>query len=80
MRLEELPERDMFGGRPGEYVIPLRAMSTFCASCGARVVWITTGSGKRMPLALDTEEERDGIRYALPHWIDCKDANTWRKA
>ena len=43
------------------------------------MVFVRTAGGKMMPLSLATVEERDSIKYALPHWIDCKDAKEWSK-
>jgi hypothetical protein len=28
---------------------------------------------------MPTIEERDGIKYALPHFVDCPDAKDWSK-
>jgi hypothetical protein len=74
---EELPQRDLFGARPGEYVMPDNAFPTKCHSCGAAIIFVRTTGGRMMPLALSTVEERDGVRYALPHWIDCPDSKEW---
>lgn len=76
---ESLPQRDLFGARPGEYALPSNAWPTRCASCGAAMAFVRTVGGKMMPLSLATVELRDSIRYALPHWIDCKDAKEWSK-
>lgn len=77
---EELPERDLFGARPGEIELPAQATATTCANCGAAIAWVTTRKGNHMPLALATLEERDGARYAMPHWEDCPDADQWRRS
>jgi hypothetical protein len=72
-------ERDMFGARKGEYELPADAIPTRCNSCGAGMVWVQTGKGKAMPLSVATIEERDGSRFAMPHWADCPDAKEWSK-
>ncbi len=69
----------MFGARKGEYELPADAIPTRCNSCGMGMVWVTTGKGKAMPLSVDTIEVRDGIRFALSHFSDCKDAKEWSK-
>jgi hypothetical protein len=42
------------------------------------MAFIRTANGKAMPLSLATIETRDGVRYALPHWVDCKHAAEWK--
>jgi hypothetical protein len=74
---EELPARDMFGARPGEYVMPDNAFPTRCATCKAAIVFVRTTGGKMMPLALSTVETRDGVKYALSHFIDCPNSKEW---
>lgn len=76
---EQLPDRDLFGHRPREYVLPDNAWPVNCQSCGAAMAFVTTANGKAMPLSLATIETRDGVRYALPHFVDCPDANEWSK-
>jgi len=75
---EELPERDLFGARPGELILPEHAFPTRCESCGAEIVWQRTRRGKLTPLSVATTEERWGVKYALPHWADCPQADQWR--
>jgi hypothetical protein len=79
MTREALPDRDLFGARPGEMVLPDNAYQVKCQSCGAWMSFVQTVNGRAMPLSLATVEERDGVRYALPHWIDCPDARSWSK-
>jgi hypothetical protein len=79
MTTDALPERDLFGGRPGEYIVPRFAGPAVCASCGAGMVWTKTKDGKAMPLSVATIEERDGVAYALPHFVDCPQAKDWSK-
>lgn len=72
-------QRDLFGGRQHEYVLPADCYIGKCRSCGAGMAFVRTPNGKAMPLSLATIEERDGIRYALPHFIDCPHAKEWSK-
>lgn len=72
-----LPDRDLFGARPHEYALPPNAAVSRCGSCGAAMAWVKTPNGKAMPLSLATIEERDGVRYALPHFVDCPQAKEW---
>lgn len=65
--------------RPNEYIVPADATPILCRSCGAGMVFIKTPSGKAMPLSVATIETRDGVRYALPHFADCKDSKLWSK-
>jgi hypothetical protein len=50
-----------------------------CRSCGAGMVFIRTTNGKALPLSVATIQERNGVRYALPHFADCKDSKLWSK-
>jgi len=79
MAVEQL---DLFTGqRAGEYVIPNDGRTTMpCRSCGAEIIWTKTAAGKPIPLSVATIEERDGVRYALTHFADCKDAKEWRRS
>ena len=79
MTTEALAQRDIFGGRHGEYELPEGAYITRCASCGAGMAFVKTPNGKAMPLSLATVEARDDVKYALPHWIDCPQAKQWSK-
>lgn len=65
--------------RPNEYAIPADATPLQCRSCGAGMVFIQTPAGKALPLSVATIQERDGVRYALPHFADCKDSKLWSK-
>lgn len=71
--------RDLFGARLNEYEVPHGAYQTNCQSCGAAMVWVQTPKGASMPLSVATIETRDGIRYAMPHFVDCPDAKNWSK-
>lgn len=42
-----------------------------CKLCGAMIIFQIMPSGRRMPIAVRTIEERDGKRYGLPHFGDC---------
>lgn len=77
MSADALPERDLFGARPSEYALPPTAATSRCGSCGAAMAWVTTARGRAMPLSLATVEERAGVKYALPHFVDCPDAKEW---
>jgi hypothetical protein len=79
MKADQLPERDLFGARPHEYVLPVAAATSRCESCGAAMAWTKTANGKAMPLSLATVEERDGIKYCLPHFADCPQSKEWSK-
>jgi hypothetical protein len=65
--------------RPNEYAVPANATPIQCRSCGAGMVFIRTPAGKALPLSVATIQERDGVRYALPHFADCKDSKLWSK-
>ena len=79
MTAQGLADRDIFGGRHGEYELPEDAYVTRCASCGAGMAFVKTANGKAMPLSLATVETRDNVKYALPHWTDCPQAKQWSK-
>lgn len=79
MPKEALPERDLFGCRPHEYALPKDAWTGKCRSCGHAMAFVTTAQGKAMPLSLATVETREGVRYCLPHFIDCPDSKDWSK-
>jgi len=72
-------ERDMFGARKGEYELPANAVPTRCHSCGAGMIWVNTAKGRALPLSVATIEERDGGKYALPHFADCPQSKEWSK-
>lgn len=72
-------QRDMFGARIGEYEVPSNAQHGTCRSCGAMMVWVQTVKQRAMPLSVATIETRDGVRYALPHFVDCPEAKKWSK-
>lgn len=79
MTTTETTQRDLFGAREHEYILTEHAYHTVCQSCGAAMAFVKTPNGKAMPLSLQTAETRDGVTYALPHWIDCPDAKEWSK-
>jgi len=76
---EQTYERDLFGARPHEYMLPDSAYLTTCASCGAPMAFVRTPAGKAMPLSLATVETRDGVRYAISHFADCPNSREWSK-
>lgn len=79
MTTEPPIQRDLFGAREHEYVLPEHAYHTVCQSCGARMAFVKTPNGKAMPLSLQTAEIRDGITYCLPHFVDCPQAKEWSR-
>lgn len=72
-------QRDLFGARQGEYEVPSNAQIGTCHSCQAPVVWTKSKNDKWLPLSVATIETRDGVRYALSHFVDCPDAKKWSK-
>jgi hypothetical protein len=48
---------------------------TTCRSCGAKVEWVETANGKKMPM--DLEPDAEGNR--ISHFATCPQANDWRK-
>lgn len=71
--------RDLFGARLNEYEVPANPQQSACLSCGAAMVWTHTRKGASMPLSVATIETRGGIRYAMPHFVNCPDAKNWSK-
>lgn len=66
--------------RLGEYLIPPKARPVLCKSCQAQIVWTKTGTGADMPLSLATARiGADGLRYALTHFADCRNAAQHRR-
>lgn len=76
---DAIPERDLFGARSHEYVLPAAPYVSRCGSCNAPMAWTKTKAGNAVPLSLATVEERDGVKYAVSHFCDCPNANEWRK-
>jgi len=70
-------QRDLFGGRKGEYELPEGASLDTCRSCGAAIVWKKTTNEKWIPLSVATTEERGGVKYALTHFSDCPESREW---
>lgn len=53
-----------------------------CRSCGELIIWMTTISGKKMPVDYDDEIEDEVVfdtTRMQSHFATCKDANHWRK-
>ena len=73
-----MADRDLFGARIGEYIVPEYTQSDTCRSCKAYIIWLVAKGRKWMPLSAATIEERDGVRYALPHFVDCPHAKEWK--
>lgn len=64
---------------PGEYPLPPNPRIELCRSCGARVVWIRTESGKSMPLSVAMARNVGGRWVATSHFADCPHAHEWRR-
>jgi hypothetical protein len=82
MTTEQIDQHSLFDEppvRPGEYIIPDGSEPTVCRSCGAPIVWITTPTGRAMPLSLRTVRSIDGVRYATTHFADCPHGRAWRR-
>lgn len=67
------------GPRRGERALPDGAKIAKCASCNADIVWARTEGEKAIPLSVATSQQRDGITYLLPHFVDCPHARDWSK-
>ena len=59
---------------------------TRCRSCGARIVWFTTKSGKLMPANAEPEKRlvlNEGVAHVadtyLSHFATCPNANEHRR-
>ena len=53
-----------------------------CKSCDAKIIWMTTLGGKKMPVDWTQEIEGDKVFDAkrhVSHFTTCKDAGKWRK-
>lgn len=68
------------------FAIPPSAPRVKCRSCGHPIVWIVTGSGRRMPVdAVRALNRRLDDDTELPpgrgesHFATCPHANDWRK-
>ena len=62
----------------GYYPIPSGERPTLCKSCGARIVWTKTETGK--PIPLDLSYVRGiGTREALTHFAKCPQGREWRQ-
>lgn len=54
------------------FPIPPSAPVKGCRSCGARVIWIVTSRGNRMPV------EAEGERRGESHFAHCPHHREWR--
>src|SRR6476660_4136667 len=63
--------------RHGEYIVPKGARHGYCRSCGRGIAWTKTPAGRPMPLSRASVIERDGVRYALAHFVDCPHGRSW---
>jgi len=56
---------------------------TRCKSCRARIIWLVTDSGKKIPADADTVEAEDEVfewgRH-VAHFKSCPQANEWRRS
>lgn len=54
-----------------------------CRSCRARIVWLVTDTGKKIPVDADTVEATDELfvwgRH-ITHFKTCPHANDWRRS
>lgn len=54
-----------------------------CRSCGARIVWIETAAGKKMPLdekkATVVLDDGTVVTGRVSHFATCPQAGEWRK-
>lgn len=63
-----------------------------CEACGKPMLWVTTVTGKKMPLSVDSAERRYFIARTagdapiglsemtyLSHFADCPDADSFRR-
>jgi hypothetical protein len=55
---------------PVTFTVPPGTPETTCRSCNARIAWIVTSRGKKMPVNVATGES---------HFATCADALKWRK-
>lgn len=54
-----------------------------CRSCGARIVFLVTSTGKAMPVDADTVQPTDlafDHQRHRSHYATCPNANDWRKS
>ena len=55
-----------------------------CRSCGAQILWVVTGKGKRAPLDpvwhVVTDEEGHSYRGHMNHFATCPSADQHRRA
>lgn len=67
--------------RKGEYRVPKGARPALCSSCGAPIIWTTTGQNKPIPLSIATiRVDEQNERWALSHFSDCPNARQHRSA
>jgi len=67
--------------RPNEYLVPDKAKTTQCSSCGAPIIWTRTSkNGRAIPLSVATFRiAENGVCVGLPHFVDCPHAAQHRK-
>lgn len=63
----------------GAHVGALRCTGT-CRACGARIAWVETAMGKKMPLDLATERFEGHAYWYESHFARCPKADSFRRA
>jgi hypothetical protein len=79
MQQESFADLAAPGPRRGEMPMPEGARIDTCKSCNAQIVWAHTEGEKAIPLSLATSQQRDGVTYLLPHFVDCPHAREWSR-
>jgi hypothetical protein len=62
-------------------------MPSYCKTCGAKIMWVTTKDGKNMPLdtpgepriVLDEKNVAHVVRTFISHFATCPEADQHRK-
>jgi hypothetical protein len=68
------------------FAVPARTKVAICkaASCRKQIYWITTGSGKHMPIDCNVEGGKPPTGrepgHGVPHWATCPEAGTFKRA
>lgn len=53
-----------------------------CRSCRARIIWLATAAGRKMPVDADTVEPEDEVFEQgkhVSHFSTCPDGDKWRR-
>ena len=62
---------------------PEKRIANTCRSCGKEILWLTTASGKKMPVDAETVEHGDDVFQPgrhVSHFSDCPNAGEHRRA